>query len=306
MASILQNVGGQLLVCGVVFHQQNAQLGAGRRGHSDRGFDVGREFLRQWQADSEVERASLSHFTFDPDAPAHHLHEALADGESEARASKTPRHGSIGLGEGLEETIQAGRRDADSRVSHGKLQAGFAVLRQGANTDLNFAALGELDGVSGQIEQDLLQSHPVAHDRIRRLLGHTAVEAQPILACPHGKDSRNLVQHPPQAEGGRFQFQFARLDLGGVQQVVQKRQEQVGRSLGSLQAVLDRRVQSPSAVPRRSCPESRSSACAVRGSCWPGTGSWRRWRPRRQPWLVASASSACLRSLISVQVPNHF
>ena len=146
------------------------------------------------------------------------------------------------MGEGLEETLQAGRRDADSRVPHGKLQAGFAVLRQGVKTDLNVAALGELDGVPGQIEQDLLQSHPVAHDRIRRLVRHTAVEAQPLLACPHGKDSRNLVQHPPQAEGGRFQFQLARLDLGGVQQVVQKRQEQVGRSLGGLQAVLDRRV----------------------------------------------------------------
>ena len=163
MAPILQDVGRQLLIGGVVFHQQDAQLGAGRRGDSDRGLEVGREFLRQGQADGEVERASLAHFAFDPDAPAHHLHEALADGKPEARASETPRHGSIGLGEGLEETLQAGRRDADAGVSHGKLQAGFAVLRQGAKTDLNFAALGELDGVAGQIEQDLLQSHPVAH-----------------------------------------------------------------------------------------------------------------------------------------------
>ena len=77
MAPILQDVGGQLLICGVVFHQQDAQLGAGRRGDSDRGLEVGREFLRQRQADGEVERASLAHFAFDPDAPAHHLHQAL-------------------------------------------------------------------------------------------------------------------------------------------------------------------------------------------------------------------------------------
>ena len=156
------------------------------------------------------------------------------------------------------------------------------------HTDLDFAALRELDGVAGQIEQDLLQSHPVADERIRRLLRHAAGEAQPVLAGPHGKDLRHLVQHPPQAEGGRFQFQFARLDLGGVQQVVQQRQEQVGRSLGGLQAVLDRWGRGPWAGPGRSCPGWHSWACGARGSYWPGTGSWPRWRPRRRPWPAAS------------------
>ena len=96
--------------------------GRSRRGESPRGLEVGRELLRHWQADSEVERASLSQFAFDPDAPAHHFHQAFADGESEARASKAPRHRSIGLAEGLEEFLHVGRRDADSGVAHGELQ----------------------------------------------------------------------------------------------------------------------------------------------------------------------------------------
>ena len=54
--------------------------------------------------------------------------------------------------------------------------------------------------------------------------------------------TRAVWSNPPQAEGGRFQLQFAGLDLRRVQQVVQQRQEQVGRSLGGLQAVLDGRV----------------------------------------------------------------
>ena len=41
--------------------------------------------------------------------PADHLHEALANGKPEARASVAPRHGSVGLGEGLEETFLARR-----------------------------------------------------------------------------------------------------------------------------------------------------------------------------------------------------
>ncbi len=150
--------------------------------------------------------------------------------------------------------LLGGGRDADSGVPHGKSQrAGFRFEicdfrfeifnLKVLHTDHDFPVLGELDGVAGQIEQDLLQFHPVADQRIRRLLRHAAGEAQPVLAGPHGKDVRYLLQHPPQAEGGRFQFQFARFDLGGVQQVVQERQEQVGRSPGGLQAVLDDGVQ---------------------------------------------------------------
>ena len=116
------------------------------------------------------------------------------------------------------------------------------LVSHDAKTDLNFAALRELDRVSGQVEQDLLQSHPVAENCVGRRFGHAAVEAQPLLARPHGKDPRDLVQHPPQAEGGGFQFQFARLDFGGVEKIVQKRQEQVGRTLRRLQAVSDHRV----------------------------------------------------------------
>ena len=121
MAAILQDVGGQFLVGGVVFHQQNPQL-ARRRGDNGRGFEVGGQFLGQGQPDGEEERASLAQFAFDPDAPAHHLHEALADGKPEARAAEAPRHGGVGLGEGLEETLLGGGRDADARVAHGKLQ----------------------------------------------------------------------------------------------------------------------------------------------------------------------------------------
>ena len=62
----------------------------------------------------------------------------------------------IALGEGLEETLQVGRRDADAGVSHGKLQPGLAVLRRAANADFNLAVIRELDGIPGQVEQHLL------------------------------------------------------------------------------------------------------------------------------------------------------
>ena len=155
---------------------------------------------------------------------------------------KSASHRGVGLREGLEEMVLGGGRDTDSRVSHSEFQMGVIVVRQGAKTHFNFATLGELNGIAGQIEQDLLHAHPVARHRIRRFIGHAAVECQPLLACPHGKHPRNLVQHPPQAEGRQFQFQLARFDFGRVQQVVQERQEQVRRPLRGLQAILDGRV----------------------------------------------------------------
>ena len=83
----------------------------GRRppwGRASRGLEVGGQFLGQRKPDGEVERAPLALFAFDPDAPAHQLHQTLPDGEPQAGAAETPRHGSVGLGEGLEEMLQVG------------------------------------------------------------------------------------------------------------------------------------------------------------------------------------------------------
>ena len=103
------------------------------------------------------------------------------------RASETPGRGGIGLGEGLKEMLQSRRRNSDSGVSHGEFQMGVVVVRPTAKTHLNFATLGELDRIAGQIQQDLLQSHRVADDGIRCLVGHPTVEGQPSFACPHAK-----------------------------------------------------------------------------------------------------------------------
>ncbi len=70
--------------------------------------------------------------------------------------------GRIGLGEGLEDAFALGRGDSGAGVGDGETQAAIAGgLRQ--NQDA--AGFGELHGVAGQVQQDLLEPHLVGLDR---------------------------------------------------------------------------------------------------------------------------------------------
>ena len=84
---------------------------------------AGGKFFRQGQSDNENKLASFAFFAFGPDLAAHHLHKVLANGQPEARAAESPGQRRIALHERLEETLQAGRRDTDAGVPHGKLQS---------------------------------------------------------------------------------------------------------------------------------------------------------------------------------------
>ena len=72
--------------------------------------------------DGEVEGASASHLALDPNTP---VHQATRFGRSSTQpgaAKGAPGRG-VGLGEGLEDVIQVGWRNADSRVADGEFQS---------------------------------------------------------------------------------------------------------------------------------------------------------------------------------------
>ncbi len=96
---------------------------------------------------------------------AHGLHQALADGQAQARAAKLSGRGLVGLGEGAEQAIDLVRRDADAGVMHGDAQA---VLARRRHLHHHPADLRELDGVVDQGAHHLAQAHGVARDQRRR------------------------------------------------------------------------------------------------------------------------------------------
>ena len=98
------------------------------------------------------------------------------------------------------------------------------------------------------------------------------------------------------------------LDLGEVEHVVDQA-EQVAGVAADLAARrrAGRLRPGPRFPPRASrCSRSRPrAACAARGSCWPGTGSWRGWRSPPPLSRSTSSASAWRRSVMSVWVPTH-
>src|SRR3989304_2730636 len=84
-----------------------------------------RELERRWrlrgrfeppELDGEMERASLAHLAFDPDAAPHHLHQHRRDREPQPRAAILARGGGIDLGEAVEDHFLLFGRYADAGV----------------------------------------------------------------------------------------------------------------------------------------------------------------------------------------------
>ena len=218
---------------------------------------------------------------FDPDVPAHHLHQGLRAWTVPGRCRRNGEPWRHRTGRRAGRAVPARGRDADAGVPYGEFQVDGGGRQR--DTYIHFATLSELDRIAREIEQDSLQPHAVAHDYIGCLVGHAAVESTAPSRWPGLKDAGYLVQHPPQDERGRLELELPRLNLGGVEQVVEKRQKEVCRSLGGLQAVTGRSGRSPSAVPRRSCPGWRSWASQFVAHIGQELALRRRWLLRRRP-----------------------
>jgi hypothetical protein len=99
----------------------------------------------------------------------HLLHQLLGDDEPEPGAPIAAGDGGVCLVEGLEQLALLLFRDADAGIANQHPQAhlvaaGFPGL---LDTHVHVAALGELDGVAGEVGEHLLQAHGVAGEVVR-------------------------------------------------------------------------------------------------------------------------------------------
>ena len=108
------------------------------------------------ESDREPERAPSPRIAVRTDSSAQRLRQPLADGQSQAGAAVPPRRRRISLRKGDEQASLRFRRDADACV--GDLDAQHRLsraARSGADPHGHAAFLGELERVSGQVEEDL-------------------------------------------------------------------------------------------------------------------------------------------------------
>ena len=210
--------------------------------HPDIVFDVLRklrpqDFVATEQGQLEPEATAFARCTLATNAPAHHLGQAFADGESEAGAAVLARRRNVGLLEDLEQPALLLFAHADPGVADFEADAHAIVDRpapavMGTGFDdpaahENPSALGELDGVADEVEQDLAETIAVAMQRRRQMVG---IDDQfDILACrlvAHHVD--HTEQHAVDREVAAVHAQLAGFDLRQIEHVVDDAEQVMG------------------------------------------------------------------------------
>ncbi len=111
----------------------------------------------------------------------------------------------------------------------------FARLKTGYY--FHFTRLRELDGIPHQIDEHLAQPVRIS-DQHRRDVGRNATgQLQILLMRPQGERLHDVVQSVSQIEVRGIEQEFAGLDLGEIQNVVDDREQRICRALDRQQAV---------------------------------------------------------------------
>src|SRR5262249_39974916 len=106
------------------------------------------------------ERRSFARFAGHRHVAAHHARELAGDGKAEPRAAKALSSRGIGLRKLLEQLSLLLRRHANAGVSARELDP-VATVGDPARPQPDLAFLGELAGITQQVEQYLPQPHGV-------------------------------------------------------------------------------------------------------------------------------------------------
>ena len=171
-------------------------------------------------------------------AAAHQLHQSVADGQAQARATIAAGGLAIGLREGVKQLLDLRRVHANASVPHADLQGMQSCTRRASRSqsraltldgDHNFALVGELDGIAHQIVEHLAESQRVAHQMAGHIRGDGVHHLNAFFFGPQRGDGGDGFQNIVQRKLHSLQREHGRLDLGVVKNVVDDGQQRVGR-----------------------------------------------------------------------------
>ncbi len=177
----------------------------------------------------KVKCAALPDFAFHPHAPSHQFHQLARNRQAEARSAKAARRGSVGLCKGFENDLLFFNGNAHAGVGNGNVQAHLLACDGfDFRTDEDVSLLGEFDGVSDQVHDELTQPRWISDQYSRHLGRYTGKHLQKFLFRSQGQCLECFLQQIADRKFGLFQFESARLDLGKIQNVVDDVQEAIG------------------------------------------------------------------------------
>ena len=167
------------------------------------------------------ERGADTRLAFKPDFPAHHLHQRFADGQPQSGAAVLARGGHVGLRERLEQLGALFARHAGAGVAHRKAQHGFladALHQRGFQ--VNFAALGELDGVVDDVREHLTEAQRIPDQVERHRVRNVDEKLEPLVVCLLKGDGRDATHDIFEIEVDGLNIELAGFDFAEIEDVV--------------------------------------------------------------------------------------
>ena len=173
------------------------------------------------QIDHGPENAAPTERALHTDLTTHQFDQLLVDRQPEAAPAVLARRRQIGLLEGIEETHDLLRAQAQTGILHGKTDPAARTV-DGLQTRFqpDRAFLGEFDRIIEEIEQDLPETHAIAAQSLRNRRVDIDKQRQALFLRLQFSNRRDPGNQLVEIEGRRFELELAGFDLGEIEDVV--------------------------------------------------------------------------------------
>ena len=217
--------------------RQRGQAGApgvsvGNRGNGPAALGLTGQWYR---GEGQGEAAAGTGHAVQADLTAHLVRQLTADRQPQATPLGRVAVGAlVGLGKDGEDLFLIRVRDAGSGIRHGESQvhlSGGAVAWIGAGRQPDFAIGGELDRITEQVTQYLLQSAPVDADTGRQFGRKFQVQLQLFVRGQWGQVTETVPQQDVQVGRLYVEAEVSTLHTAEVQDIIDQGQQMTAIAL---------------------------------------------------------------------------
>ncbi len=195
------------------------------------GFGPLARLRHRLQTHREGERGSMAmSLTAGDDVPLHLFGQRLADGQAQTCSAESSGGRLIGLAERLEQSTEVTTGHADPRIDHLKLYGQpfrIMAIHYALCPHLHLTSLGELDGIANQIENHLTDTGGITQHQVIRHVRFVIDEFEILLGGSRSQQLKRRHETVVQVDRGPLQHQFASIDLGQVENVVDDDQQRL-------------------------------------------------------------------------------
>ena len=175
------------------------------------------------EAEIYDEFAALARFAFDRDGAAHHIHDVLGDGHTQAGTLNAADGGAFLPAERLKDVLLELFAHTNAIVLDAELIAATALGRTVllGNADADRTACGsELDGVGQNVQQDLVQPGLIAVDILVGHIHRVHIKFQLFCVDLPADNGFQIVQHIRKVDFHLFQMELSAFDAAHIQHIV--------------------------------------------------------------------------------------